>query len=86
MSCIIIYTGKINIYRGSKQIQIRTPEQRIPRLRRSGTKVYQLPDGKKQLQGFEHPDAEELLRLWPRVFKRQHNWETRNEHTAKRKR
>lgn len=61
----IIYIGKVLRYNGIK----RKPENMIPRLRQSGTKVYRLPVGRRQLKGFEHPDAKDLLRLWPRHFK-----------------
>lgn len=82
----IRFVGKITKYFGQKKTLVPIQSEKIPRLRRSGSLVFHLPEGEIQKKGFEHPLGEELLRRWSTKFKKVVGKGDYGKHSKKRKR
>ncbi len=55
---------------GKRRVKEKTVLAEAPTERRNGQQVFSLPSHDEQIKGFTHPDAERLLSLYPKDFKK----------------
>lgn len=66
---IIQFVGKRRVI-DKKTGKIKLVPAEAARLRINGQKTFKLPAAAEQVKGFSHPDAAELLSLYPKDFKK----------------